>query len=43
LSELEVGDEVVIRATVVGAAATANLIVVPKAKPATVPSGNANG
>lgn len=45
LASLKAGDEVVVRSTVDGGAATARLIVVPAAKPAVTvpPSGSGNG
>jgi hypothetical protein len=43
LTDIEAGDEVVVRSTVVNGAATANLVVVLPPKTTTTPSNGANG
>jgi hypothetical protein len=43
LADLKTGDEVLVRSTVVGSSATANLVVVPPANPAVTPPSSGNG
>jgi hypothetical protein len=43
IAALQVGDEVLVRSTVTGGSATANLVVVPPMRPSTAPSGGGNG
>jgi hypothetical protein len=42
-ADLKAGDEVLVRSTVVGSSATANLIVVPPTSPAVTPPSSGNG
>jgi hypothetical protein len=43
LADLKIGDEVVVRSTVTGGSATANLVVVPPASPAVTSSSSGGG
>jgi hypothetical protein len=43
LAALRAGDEVVVRSTVAGGSAIANLVIVPPASPTTAPSSSGNG